>query len=191
MDLYFVRHGETDWQQLEERGVRGWARSFAPLTGMGRLQMEAIARDARLQGADAILTSSYARALESAARLNQLLNKPLYVEYDLHEWLPQKDPLADLDEASAMLAGEELRSARHAPPPEERSWESLEEVRRRALQVFGRYAQFPSLIVMSHAVLIASVTGLRRPIAHAEIVPYKLDLQAPGPPPPGRKLARQ
>lgn len=175
MDLYFVRHGETDWQKLEERGVRGWARSFAPLTGMGRLQIEAISRDVRLQTADAILTSSYARALESAARLNQLLNKPLYVEYDLHEWLPQKDPLADLDERTAKLASQELRAAKAPPPPEERSWESLEEVRLRALRVFGRYAQFPSLIVVSHAVLIASVTGLRRPIAHAEIIPFRLD----------------
>ncbi len=190
MQLYFVRHGETDWQQLTERGVRGWARSFAPLTGMGRLQMEAIAKDVRLIEAEAMLTSSYARALESAARLNQLLNKPLYVEYDLHEWLPQKNPLADLDDDTALLASQQLIGAVEAPPPDERSWESLEEVRLRALNVFRRYAQFKSLIVVSHAVLIASVTGLRRPIAHAEIVPYLLDLEA-APPKARKTLSRR
>ncbi len=175
LHLFFVRHGETDWEQLEVRGVRGWARSFAPLTGTGRLQMEVLARDARLRDADAILTSSYARALESAARLNQILNKPLYVEYDLHEWLPQKDSLADLDDEAALKVGYQLiRAKDHVPPPEQRSWESLEEVRQRALFVFGRYRQFSSLIVVTHAVLIASVTGLERPIAHAEIVPYAL-----------------
>jgi broad specificity phosphatase PhoE len=177
MELYFVRHGETDWQQLEARGVRGLAKDFAPLTGMGRLQMEVIARDARLREADAMLTSSYARALESAARLNQHLNKPLYVEYDLHEWLPQKDPLEDLDDETTLRASRALIRPRRAPPPEARSWESLDEVRSRALAVFGRYAHFSSLVVVSHAVLISSVTGLKRPIAHAEIVPYTLDLQ--------------
>jgi broad specificity phosphatase PhoE len=190
MQLYFVRHGETDWRQLEERGVRGWARSFAPLTGMGRLQMEAIARDIRLVEAEAMLTSSYSRALESAARLNQLLNKPLYVEYDLHEWLPQKDPLADLDDETALLATKQFVKVRKVPPPEERSWESLEEVRLRALNVFRRYTRFKSLVVVSHAVLIASVTGLKRPIAHAEIVPYALDFDA-APPRAPKSLSRR
>ncbi|MGL4610856.1 MAG: histidine phosphatase family protein, partial [Trueperaceae bacterium] len=98
MQLYLIRHGETDWQLMSERGVRGLAASLAPLTMMGRLQIEAITADYRLQEADAILCSSFTRALESAALLSRKLNKPLYVEYDLHEWLPQKDPTAIVDQ---------------------------------------------------------------------------------------------
>lgn len=203
MQIFFVRHGETDWQALETRGVRGWARSFAPLTPIGRVQIDTIARDYRLAEAEAILCSSYARALESAALLNRKLNKPLYVEYDLHEWLPQKDPLADVDAATIAKATEEFTyytgytpphdnqqrggsshagpAHRHAhrppppPPPEARSWESIEEVRSRVLSALQRYTHLNNVIVVSHAVVIASIVGVQRMIQHAEIVPFQLD----------------
>jgi broad specificity phosphatase PhoE len=208
--LFFIRHGEADYGTLESRGVRGWARSFAPLTPTGRLQIEVIARDYRLEEAEAILCSSYARALESAARLSRSLDKPLHVEYDLHEWLPQKDSLGDMDDDSIRDANQQLSyysgfvpfaerrarsdvrrvpklerrvplSERQLPPPEARSWESLEEVRGRVFEVLRRYEHLKSLIVVSHAVVISSMLGAPRPIEHAEIVPLELDLHAPPP----------
>lgn len=117
MNLLFVRHGETDWALVESRGARGWAKDFAPLTKLGRLQIDTIARDYRLKEAEAILCSTFTRALESGALLSRALNKPLYVEHDLHEWLPQKDPLADYDEkmlaeAKKTLAGTAPRRSR-------------------------------------------------------------------------------
>lgn len=205
MKLFFVRHGETDWQALEARGVRGWARSFAPLTPKGRLQIDVIASDYRLAETDAILTSSYARALESAARLSRALNKPLHVEYDLHEWLPQKDSLGEMDDSTLRDANQQLsyytgfipfadrrvRTApaptverrvpvdqRQPPPPEARSWESVDEVRGRVLGVLRRYAHLDSLIVVSHAVVISSMLGVQRAVEHAEIVPLEIDLAA-------------
>ena len=108
MKLFFIRHGETDWHALEARGVRGWARSFAPLTQLGRMQISVIANDYRLEEAEGILCSSYARALESAGILSRSLNQPFYVEYDLHEWLPQKDPLGDVDEQIQQEANKQL-----------------------------------------------------------------------------------
>lgn len=207
MKLFFIRHGETDWQALEARGVRGWARSFAPLTPRGRLQMDVIASDYRLQEADGILSSSYARALESAARLSRALNKPLHVEYDLHEWLPQKDPLGEMDDDIIRHANQQLSyytgfvpfadrrvrrpaaapaverrvpvSERHPPPPEARSWESVEEVRERVLSVIRRYSHLETLIVVSHAVVITSILGVQRSVEHAEIVPLELELCLP------------
>lgn len=210
MKLFFIRHGEADYGTLESRGVRGWARSFAPLTATGRLQIEVIASDYRLEEAEAILCSSYARALESAARLSRALDKPLHVEYDLHEWLPQKDSLGDMDDDSIRDANQQLSyysgfipfaerrtrgqvqrspkverrvplEERHLPPPEARSWESLEEVRGRVFEVLRRYDHLKSLIVVSHAVVISSMLGAPRPIEHAEIVPLDLDLHAPLP----------
>ncbi len=169
LNVYFVRHGETDYDVVASRGVRGWATSFAPLSPLGRLQIDTIARDYRLQDAEAILCSSYARALESGALLSRALNKPLYVEYDLHEWLPQKDPLGDIDSELLQRAQDGLGpSAGDAP------WEGVDEVRDRVLRVLERYRGRGSVIVVSHAVVIQSVTGLRRAIDHAEIVPYEL-----------------
>lgn len=210
MRVYLVRHGETDWKQLEARGVEGVARSFAPLTALGRLQIDTIAGDFRLQDAEAILCSSYARALESGARLSRVLNKPLYVEYDLHEWLPQKDPKGELSEEVIAAASRELsyytgfipfpdRRARRrkeppegvdrrvpveqrvVPPPEERTWESLEEVRERVVRVLRRYEQLHTVVLVSHAVVMTSLIGVQRPIDYAEIVPLDVELapQAP------------
>lgn len=170
MKIFFVRHGEADYSVVKSRGVRGWATSFAPLTSMGRLQIDTIARDYRLQEAEAILCSSYARALESAALLSRALNKPLYVEYDLHEWLPQKDPLGEVDSRLLHEAGEALSGA-----PREGPWESIDEVRDRVLRVLARYRQFNTVAVVSHAVVIGSVVGTQRLIDHAEIVPFDLD----------------
>lgn len=204
MKVYFVRHGQTNWQALEERGVRGWARSFAPLTHVGRVQIDVIASDYRLQESEAILCSSYARALESAAVLSRKLNKPMYVEYDLHEWLPQRNPLVDMTEETSRRAYEEFlyytdpdtpsdERLRHAenygldytipfeqrvlPVAEARTWESLAEVRQRALNALKRYAHLSSVVVVSHAVLIASIIGVNRYIEYAEIVPCELDFQ--------------
>jgi broad specificity phosphatase PhoE len=179
MNLFFVRHGETDYRQVEERGVKGWATSFAPLTAMGRLQIDTIARDYRLQEAQGILCSSYARALESAARLSRALNKPLYVEYDLHEWLPQKDSLADLDPRLLDQANEQLRrQLRGSATVGDAPWESLDEVRERVVGVLRRYSQMQSLVVVTHAVVISALAGVERLVEHAEIVPYDLDLDS-------------
>ena len=182
MKLYFVRHGETDYRQVESRGVKGWATSFAPLTSLGRLQIDTIAGDYRLQETQGILCSSYARALESAARLSRALNKPLYVEYDLHEWLPQKDSLADLDPRLLRRANEHLRNQmRGVGPAADAPWETLDEVRSRVLGVLRRYRQMSSLIVVTHAVVISALAGIDRLVEHAEIVPYEIDLEVPAP----------
>ena len=172
MRVYFVRHGETDYDVVTARGVRGWATSFAPLSPVGRLQIDTIARDYRQQAASAIVCSSYARALESAALLSRTLNKPLYVEYDLHEWLPQKDPLGEIDGDLLERASGELRpgAGRDDAP-----WESIDEVRERVLAVLGRYRGFDPLIVVTHAVVIQSLMGSPRSVEHAEIVPFDLD----------------
>ncbi len=176
MKLYFVRHGETDWGLVEARGARGMAKEFAPLTPLGRLQIDTIASDFRLGEAEAILCSTFTRALESAALLSRALNKPLYVEHDLHEWLPQKDPLADYDER--ILSDAKKTLSGHLPPPPEVPWESLEEVRSRVLGVLRRYRRFNSLVVVTHGVVIGSLVGVERLVDHAEIVPYTLDLDA-------------
>jgi broad specificity phosphatase PhoE len=82
--------------------------------------------------------------------------------------LPQKDPLGDIDPDLLRRAQDGLdRRAADAP------WEAVDEVRARVLGVLERYRGRHSVIVVSHAVVIQSVTGLRRGIDHAEIVPFE------------------
>lgn len=175
--LYFVRHGEPDYHGLTARAHVPHP-DVVPLTPVGRLQIDTIARDYRLQEAEAVLSSSYARALESAALLSASLNKPFYVEYDLHEWRPNKgaapaDPEAVERAADALRRGEDA-----APGP----WETLADVRERVFGVLNRYRRFERLVVVTHAVVIASVVGMPRAVEHAEIVPMELDPSAPSAP---------
>lgn len=146
---------------------------FAPLTAVGRLQIDTIARDYRLQEAEAILCSTYTRALESAALLSRAINKPLYVEHDLHEWLPQKDPHAEPDSTLIKKASRSFQGL--GPVDESAPWESLEEVRRRVIATLERYRQFGTIVVVTHGVVIGSLVGVRRLVEHAEIVPFDLD----------------
>ncbi len=189
MKLFFVRHGETDWESVESRGAKGWAKDFAPLTPLGRLQIDTIARDFRLQEAEAILCSTFTRALESAALLSRAINKPLYVEHDLHEWLPQKDPLADLDPNLIERASRDFDG--RAPAEEGAPWESVAEVRERVLGVLRRYRHFSTLVVVTHGVVIGSIVGVQRLVDHAEIVPFDLDFNALPETPAAHELQRR
>ncbi len=172
MRLYFVRHGEPDYGSLGSPRLGARAHDIAPLTPVGRLQIQTIARDFRLAEADAVVSSSYARALESAALLARELGKPFYVEVDLHEWRAHPDPARELDPELLRRAGERLASGHD---PGDGPWESLEQVRRRALAVLRRYRRFERIVVVTHAVVIGAVVGRARPVEHAEIVPYDLD----------------
>lgn len=176
MKLYFVRHGQPDYQSPTGKRDGSWDPDLAPLTPIGRLQIDTIARDYRLQEAEAVLSSSYSRALESAALLAGALDKPFFVEYDLHEWRPH-------DGAHGPADPDLLRRAAHAlrfgEDPGQGPWETLDEVRRRVLSVLQRYRSFDRLVVVSHAVVIASVVGVLRPVEHAEIVPFDLDPDHP------------
>lgn len=179
MRLYFVRHGEPDYGSLGSPRLGPQAHDLAPLTPIGRLQIDTIARDYRLQEVDAVLSSSYARSLESAALLARALGRPFYVEVDLHEWRAHPDPARELDPELLRRAAERLRFGEE---PGEGPWETLDQVRERVLGVLQRYRKFERLAVVTHAVVIASVLGVERQVEHAEIVPFDLDPDAPLPP---------
>ncbi len=171
MKLHLIRHGHTNWDIIDEKGVKGMAASAAPLTQLGRLQIETIANDYRLADAEIILSSSYARALESAAILSRVLNKPLHVEYDLHEWLPQTDSLQVADEELILEASKEFVKETSEVVP----WEKFSEVKSRVLSVLKRYNEYNNIVVVTHAVVISSLLGITQSVDNAEIVSIDID----------------
>jgi broad specificity phosphatase PhoE len=187
MRLYFVRHGQPDYGSLGSPRLGPLPPDHAPLAPAGRLQIETIARDFRLQEVDAVLASSYARALESAALLARAVGRPFYVEVDLHEWRPHEDPAMQTDPRLLARAAERLRFGQD---PGEGPWETLDEVRERTARVLRRYRRFERLAVVTHAVVISAIVGTTRPIDHAEIVPYDFDPDAPLPRPAPSPVAR-
>lgn len=176
MRLYFVRHGEPDYGSLRGSGFGPLAPDLAPLTSIGRLQIDTIANDFRLREVDVVLSSSYPRALESAALLARSIGRPFYVEVDLHEWRPHADPDRQADPELIAQAAQRLRFGQD---PGEGPWETLDEVRERTVRVLRRYRRFERVAIVTHAVVIASIVGTLRTVEHAEIVPFDFDPDDP------------
>jgi len=174
--VYLVRHGETDWDLVNERRLIAAANDFAPLTSEGQRQILAVAEALRGLNVRLLLASPMTRALQSAALLSHALDAPLRVEFDLHEWVPDLTYTWDSAERVAALYEELVRAGgewpREGPHP---VWEPLSAVRWRAERALDRYAdEDGTLVAVTHAVVIASLTG-REP-ALAELVPYERGL---------------
>ena len=86
--LYLVRHGQPDYSGLQERGMFGFGRDFAPLSPLGVQQAEEAAKDPRLKQAERIVSSPYTRALQTAQIISLRTGIAVQVEPDLHEWVP-------------------------------------------------------------------------------------------------------
>lgn len=172
VSFLLVRHGETAWGAMHERGACGRDFNFVELTPDGTVQIETLAGDPHLHAAQAILSSPYTRALQSAAILSRRLNLPLHVEYDLHEWLYDRDPYAPwIAEEVERRRQSFFASDRFSTPDKPQAWESAFEVRARAEAVLSRYAHHAPTIVVCHAGVIFSLTGLVK-VGLGEIVDY-------------------
>lgn len=66
MKIIFVRHGEPDYRELEERSYIGFGIDLAPLSEMGRQQVQKLSKTPLLSSAEIIVSSAVTRALETA-----------------------------------------------------------------------------------------------------------------------------
>ena len=170
--VYLVRHGETDWPLVNQRRLIGAANDLAPLTGEGERQVLAAAERLRQAHVGLLVASPMTRALQSAALLSRALGVPLRVEFDLHEWVPDRTYSWD-SPAQVVAAYEELLRAGGEWPAEgpRPRWEPVSAVRQRVRGVLARYADADATIAaVTHAGVITALTG--HDAALAEVVPY-------------------
>ena len=86
MKIIFVRHGEPDYRELEERSYTGFGIDLAPLSEKGRQQAQELIKNPLLPSAEIIVSSAVTRALETASYVACATGLPLIVEPLLHEW---------------------------------------------------------------------------------------------------------
>ena len=98
--FYFIRHGKTDYSEINRKIYQGFGTNLAPLSQTGIQEIQETSKDRRLQGTDIILSSPYTRALQTAAILSRELDAPVAVETDLHEWLANKAYIYEDDETA-------------------------------------------------------------------------------------------
>jgi len=172
--FYLVRHGETAWAKMHARGAKGRDFNFVELTPGGVAQIEALTEDARLRSAEAILSSPYTRALQSAAILSRRLDLSLRVEYELHEWLYDRDPYASfVAEEVEQRRQHFFASDRFTLPERQLAWETAFEVRTRVEAVLRANTHYSAAIVMCHIGVIFALTDQAK-VGLGEIVQYSL-----------------
>lgn len=173
--FFLIRHGEPDWELKENRGLQGALRDFVPLTQKGIHQAESLADEERLNDIDAIVTSPYTRSLQTAAILSRRLQVSLQVEFDLHEWTPDRFQAQSLSELDELFRDYNV----HDGVPEEGVrplWETKESVQRRCLTVLKRYQHYHRVAVVAHGMVIRILRNLPgdHQVDHASL--HELDL---------------
>lgn len=169
----FVRHGEANYKEKNNKIYQGFGVNLSPLSETGVKQIEETAKDARLKNADIILSSPFTRALQTAAVLSKNLGTEIVVETDLHEWAADKNyHYVDDSEAQKRYREFEDGDGKY-PDGTECLWEDTKCMRERVLAVLNRYRHYNKVIVACHEMVIYAVTGKRRS-DNGEITEFEL-----------------
>ena len=160
--FYLIRHGESRLDLAAGGNLKGaemgWAAHIIPLTEKGISQIENASKSLSTEGPQIVISSPMSRALQSAAILSRILDLPLRVEFDLHEWIcGWRDSMELVEETEAEM----LRLGGEWPSGETRDWEPMSSVRDRVSQVLERYQTFQRVVVVCHEMVIFSLTGKR------------------------------
>jgi broad specificity phosphatase PhoE len=161
--IYLLRHGEPDYQPVRERRWPGSMADLAPLTAYGIEQATEAAHKLAGVGAVKLVSSPFTRTLQTAGIVACRIGLLIEVEFDLHEWLPDDTfGWQDHDQVRVFLDDFES-SGGEWPADQQRPWEPLSAVRKRAAAALRRAAASisggGSLIAVTHEMVIRALTG--------------------------------
>ncbi len=157
--FYLVRHGEADYSQPSKWKTLGWGADLATLSPKGILQIEEAAVSLKEKTASKIVSSPATRALQSATIIQRELDLPVSVEFDIHEWVPDRTFSWCTHEEVSVLIRELQEFGGEWPKNSERVWEQLSAVKARSTTVLNKYLDCDKVIVVCHEIVIWSLTG--------------------------------
>ena len=158
MKIIFVRHGEPDYRELEERSYTGFGMDLAPLSEEGRLQAQKLSKNPLLPSAEIIVSSAVTRALETASYVVCATGLHLRVEPLLHEWQVYESGTDNFEKARTMF----LENKGELLPNSPIQYETATEMKSRFLECMAKYRDYQTVIVVTHRMLMRQLYQTRR-----------------------------
>ena len=150
MKIIFVRHGEPDYRELEERSYTGFGIDLAPLSDKGRQQAQKLSTNPLLPSAELIISSAVTRALETASYVACATGLPLRVEPLLHEWQVYGTGIENFETARSLF----LENKGELLPNSPIQYETAAEMKSRFLESMAKYREHQTVVVIAHRMLI-------------------------------------
>ena len=150
MKIIFVRHGEPDYRELEERSYTGFGMDLAPLSKEGRQQAQELCQNPLLGSADILVSSAVTRALETASYVSCATGLPLRVEPLLHEWQVYESGTDNFEKARTMF----LENKGELLPNSPIQYETATGMKSRFLECMAKYRDYQTVLVVAHRMLM-------------------------------------
>jgi broad specificity phosphatase PhoE len=154
MNIVFIRHGEPDYIPCDKRGFIGQGRDLAALTENGIFQAEQVSKDPILLKSEIIVSSPYTRAMQTAAIISKNINRNIFVETDLHEWLPDITFQYQTSEQSVMLYKDFCNNRGIYPTEKTKKWETIDQIINRVVPTLNKYLSYKKVIIVTHGGVI-------------------------------------
>ena len=171
MKIIFVRHGEPDYRELEERSYTGFGIDLAPLSEKGRQQAQELSTNPLLPSAEIIISSAVTRALETASYVACVTGLPLRVEPLLHEWQVYESGIDRFEEARRLF----LENNGELLPNSPVQYETAVEMKSRFLDCMAKYREHQTVVVVAHRMLIRQFVANEK-IDFCQVIECELDL---------------
>ena len=150
MKIIFVRHGEPDYRELEERSYTGFGIDLAPLSEKGQQQAQKLSKNTLLPSAEIIISSAVTRALETASYVVCATGLPLRVEPLLHEWQVYESGIDRFEEARRLF----LENNGELLPNSPVQYETAVDMKTRFLECMAKYREHQTVVVVAHRMLM-------------------------------------
>ena len=150
MKVIFVRHGEPDYHELEERSYTGFGLDLAPLCEQGRRQTQELCQHPLLRSADLLVSSAMTRALETASYVACATGLPLRVEPLLHEWQVYQTGRGNFEKARSLF----VENNGALLPSSPIQYETAEEMKARFVDCMAKYRDYQIVVLVAHRMLI-------------------------------------
>ena len=150
MKIIFIRHGEPNYREVEERSYTGFGIDLAPLSDKGRQQAQELSTNLLLPSSEIIISSSVTRALETASYVACSTGLPLRVEPLLHEWQVYETGIENFEKARRLF----LENKGELLPNSPIQYETAEEMKSRFLECMGKYREHQTVVVVAHNMLM-------------------------------------